>query len=639
MSWSLLLPKLAPALLALGCWAAVQRVRRLPQMAFIAAIIGLMLARDVVYAALPLVQVCLVADLGVLTLYVLWVRSYTGARRLDLPWFALNAVAVAVAAVAAASTALTAFPQVEFALGLWLLLGVAYLAVAASLVPAGTVEAAPLVSSRTVLAAGLFLIQLAALLYGYDHPLVQAAVIPLSYLAPAWVCMRANRALHDESAKSIQFYSTNVDATYDFMERLGDAITSRIDLSQVFSLIIGAAVKNIGADAGAILMVDEYEDLLRVKATAGIYPPLGQVPELARMTPASLKRYFAETPIPIGETVLGQTVKTGQPVFIRDTRQDERMRHNWADDIMYCSSLAAIPLVVRDRVLGVLSVLKRAENQFFNERDWHELTTLADYASITIDNLYTYSEVLEKRQIEREVDIAAQIQRRLQPGRLPDVPRAALAVYTLPAKGVSGDYYDVFRLGEDRIGMVICDVAGKGIPAALVMVMIRSVLQLIVSAGRDAAATLEWVNRGITGRIDVDHFATLAFLTYDLKKREVRYANAAHLPLLLHRRKSGKTFKVDTEGLPIGVEKASRYQQKCFSLDEGDLLVLCTDGIVEAMNPAGEQYGVAGLRRAVEQNAVLPAEELVAAVRNDLTHFVGTARQHDDQTLLLLQAR
>ncbi|HTO21319.1 MAG TPA: GAF domain-containing SpoIIE family protein phosphatase [Spirochaetia bacterium] len=637
MNLGILWPKLAPALLALGCWAAVTRVRRSRQMGYIAAVIGLMVARDIVYAVLPLVQVCLVADLGVLTLYVLWVRSYTGPRRADLPWFALNAVAAAAAAV---SIAVTGYPQVEFALGLWLLLGVAYFAVAASLVPTRDAEsAAVVVGSRTVLAAGLFLIQLAALLYGYGDPLIQAVVIPLSYLAPAWVCLRANRALHDEAARSIQFYSTNVDATYDFMEHLGDAITSRIDLSQVFSIIISAAVKNIGADAGAILMVDEYEDLLRVRATVGIYPPLGPAPELARMTPASLKRYFAETPIPIGETVLGQTVKTGQPVFIRDTGQDERMRYNAADDIMYCSSLAAIPLVVRDRVLGVLSVLKRAENQYFDERDWHELETLADYASITIDNLYTYSEVLEKREIEREVDIAAQIQRRLLPARLPDVDRAALAVYTLPAKGVSGDYYDVFRLAGDRIGVVICDVAGKGIPAALVMVMIRSVLQLIVSAGRDAAATLEWVNRGITGRIDVDHFATLAFLVYDPKSREVRYANAAHLPLLLHRRRDGRTFKVDTEGLPIGVEKGSRYQQKSFSLEEGDLLVLCTDGITEAMNPSGEEYGVTGLRRAVERNAVLPAEELVAAVRDDLKQFVGSARQHDDQTLLLLQAR
>jgi len=171
------------------------------------------------------------------------------------------------------------------------------------------------------------------------------------------------------------------------------------------------------------------------------------------------------------------------------------------------------------------------------------------------------------------------------------------------------------------------------------MVMIRSVLHLLVSSGRDAAETLNWVNRGITGRIDLDHFATVAFLIYDHKKREVRYANAAHLPLLLHRRSSGKTFKVDTEGLPIGVEKGTRYQQKSFQVEEGDLLLLCTDGIVEAMDAGGNPYGLARLRRVVEQNAVLPANDVVAAIRDDLARFVGPTRQHDDQTLVLLQAR
>jgi sigma-B regulation protein RsbU (phosphoserine phosphatase) len=295
--------------------------------------------------------------------------------------------------------------------------------------------------------------------------------------------------------------------------------------------------------------------------------------------------------------------------------------------------------VVRQRVLGVLSVLKRVEGSFLEERDFQHLTTLAEYASITIDNLYTYVEVLEKREFEREVDIAAQIQQKLLPAQLPEMESAAIAVYNKPAKGVSGDYYDVFRLGADKLGMAICDVAGKGIPAALVMVMIRSILHLIISPDRDAAATLGWINRGITGRIDLDHFATVAVLIYDQKRREIEYSNAAHLPLLVYRQKTGSTFKVDTEGLPIGIEKDARYQLKRFPLETGDVILLCTDGIIEAMNPAGQQYGVAGVRRMLEKGAVLPPEELVGAIREDLGRFVGTARQHDDQTLLVMKVQ
>ena len=637
MNIGLVLPKLVPALFCAVMFAAVRRVKSVPGLGFVAAIVGLMLARDLVHSFTGIFSYFPLADLAVITLYVFWLRVYTGRTRFDFVYVALNVIACAAGIL---NMLVPFFNQLDFFLGIWLLVNVAYFAVLTGLVSAIDTEKADIIlRSRAVVSAALFIVSIVTLLYGYDHPLVQSVVLPASYLIPGWLLLNYNALLHTEGSQTIQFYSSNLDATYGFMENLGNAITAKIDLSNVLDMIITSAVKNIGGDAGTILMVDEYEDILRVKATYGIYPPLGPVPELARVTPASLKKYFADTPIPIGQTVLGETVQSGKPSLIHDSRQDERLRSNTADDILFVSSLAAIPLVVRNRALGVLSVLKRAENQFFSEQDFQHLTTLAEYASITIDNLYTYTEVLEKREFDRELDIAAQIQRKLLPDRLPEMETAALAVYNMPAKGVSGDYYDVFRLDDDTLGIAICDVAGKGIPAAMVMVMIRSILHLIVSAQRDAATTLNWINRGITGRIELDHYATIAFLIYDQKKREILYSNAAHLPLLVHRLGTGTTFKLDTEGLPIGIEKDARYEQKRFSVEPGDVIILCTDGILEAMNAAGQQYGLGGLKRMVEKNAALSAAELVEAIRGDLLHFVGTARQQDDQTLLLLKAQ
>lgn len=636
MNIGLFLPKVVPALFCIVMFGAVRRVSSVPALRFVAVIVAVMLARDILHAFTGVISYFPLADLVIITLYVFWLRAYTGRTRFDVFYLALNGLACAAGAV---NIFIPFFSQIEFFLGIWLLVNVAYFAVLTGLVSAIDTEKADIIlRSRAVVSAALFIVSIVTLLYGYDHPLVQSVLLPASYLIPGWLLLNYNALLHAEGAHTIQFYSSNLDATYGFMENLGNAITAKIDLSHVLEMIITSAVRNIGGDAGSILMVDEYEDILRVKATYGIYPPLGPVPELARVTPSSLKKYFADTPIPIGQTVLGETVQSGKPNLIRDTRQDERMRHNTDDDILFVSSLAAIPLVVRNRALGVLSVLKRAENQYFDERDFQHLTTLAEYASITIDNLYTYTEVLEKREFDRELDIAAQIQRKLLPDRLPDMENAELAVYNMPAKGVSGDYYDVFRLDDDTFGVAICDVAGKGIPAAMVMVMIRSILHLIVSSQRDAATTLNWINRGITGRIELDHYATIAFLIYDQKKREVLYSNAAHLPLLVHRLATGTTFKLDTEGLPIGIEKDARYEQKRFSVEPGDVIILCTDGILEAMNAAGQQYGLGGLKRMVEKHAALPAVELVEAIRGDLVHFVGTARQQDDQTLLLLKA-
>jgi phosphoserine phosphatase RsbU/P len=396
MNLALFWPKLVPAALAFALFASVVRLQRIRALAWVAAILSVMLARDLVSSVVPDVHLSLISDLAIMTLYVFWLRAYTGKRRVHTVFVVLNAVACAAAVLDMIFPVVT---QGEFFLGLWLLLNVAAFAIMAGLVsPLDTVGAEIVLGSRFVLIAALFIYYLVALLYGYDSAAVQSILIPSSYLIPAYLLLRYNAVSHAEEEQSVRFYSSNLDATYGFMENLGNAITAKIDLARVLEIIITAAVRNIGADAGAILMVDEYEDILRVRATYGIYPPLGGAPELARVTPASLKRHFMDTPISLDGTVLGDVVRKGTALFIRDARQDERLAENARDDILFVSSFAAIPLVVRGRALGVLSVLKRAEGQLFEERDFQHLTTLAEYASITIDNIYTYIEVLEKRE-------------------------------------------------------------------------------------------------------------------------------------------------------------------------------------------------------------------------------------------------
>ena len=148
--------------------------------------------------------------------------------------------------------------------------------------------------------------------------------------------------------------------------------------------------------------------------------------------------------------------------------------------------------------------------------------------------------------------------------------------YNRPArKGVSGDYYDVFRLEQDKLGIAICDVAGKGIPAAMVMVMIRSITPPDRLPPRGRGGHPDWINRGITGRIDLDHFATIAFLIYDQAKREVLYSNAAHLPLLVYRPAAGKLVQGGHRGAAHRRgEGDARYEQKRFELEKGDILIL-----------------------------------------------------------------
>jgi sigma-B regulation protein RsbU (phosphoserine phosphatase) len=629
------LPRLLIELLLLAIYFSVRRLKRLPALNVFAAVICLLLARDLLYALSGEAVVLPLSNLAVVSAYLLWLRLYTGRRAIDAAYVLVN---VAVAAVAVVNIFHGFLPLSEFAIGLVILADTFYLALFLSLVSEYNTENAGIIlRTRFYLAAGLVLLNLITLLYGYENAIIQNLALPLSHFLHAYVLFQYTRLFSEETERSAASLAGNLESLFEFMGNLGNAIAEKIDIPRALEIIVSSAARNIGADAGAILMVDEYEDILQVKATYGIYPPLEPVSDIVKLSPGSVLEHFKNTPVPIGNTLLGSVVESAEPLLIRNTFGDRRLSANSAEDILYISSFIAIPLIVGNRVLGVLSTLKRAENQVFSDREFEHLKTFADYASITLDSLLTYLEVLEKREMDREVWIAADIQQKLLPGKMPEMKNAALSLFSLPARGVSGDYYDVFRLDGDKIALIIGDVAGKGVPAALVMVMIRSILHLIVSAQREAAAILSWVNRGITGRIDIDHFATLSYLVFDQEKREIVYANAAHHPLLVYKSRPGKLVEVDTPGLPIGIERSTVYRQKRFAVEAGDLLLLYTDGVVEAMNPAGEQYTLGRLRRVVEENSVLPADELIELIKGDLREFVGAARQHDDQTLLLMK--
>lgn len=243
----------------------------------------------------------------------------------------------------------------------------------------------------------------------------------------------------------------------------------------------------------------------------------------------------------------------------------------------------------------------------------------------------------EKREIEREVGIAAEMQKKLLPSETPSIANGTISAYSIPAKGVNGDYYDIIPISKYRTAIVVCDVAGKGIPASLVMIMIRTIIQLIATSHKDPATLVGWINRGITGRIDIDHFATLSYLEYDGPRGDIQYCNAGHHPLLIVRTRDGTTETFDTEGLPIGIEAGSKYRAQDIHLDSGDLIVLYTDGIIEAMNPKGIQFGSDRLRQIVVENAGKTPAEITDVVRATIEKYVGSNGRHDDQTLLILK--
>ena len=505
-----------------------------------------------------------------------------------------------------------------------------------------TEGAAVVLASRRNLIQAMLGVQVVSLVMapwgGYLNPLVQMLVFPLANLVHTWTLSHWERSVEADKTRHLSTLEKNLESLFEFMIAIGNAISEKLEMDKVLDFVVKSAVKATNADGGAVFLVDEFEDVLKVKAVEGDFPPPYQVPPKVKLKIKDLANYFQSTPIPLDKTIVGECAVSGQGIYVRDTRDDERMVHNSQLDQVYIASIILVPLMQGTKVFGVLAVVSRRGNYLFTADHYSQIRTFADYTSLTINSLFTYLQLLEKQEMEREVGIAAEIQGQLLPSQLPRVSSISLAAFSQPAKGVSGDYYDIINVRKGQILLAVCDVAGKGIPASLVMVMIRTIIHLVAhQPGMSVSRILDIVNWGIAGKVSLDRFATAALLSYDFAQHRLEYSNAAHHPLLIFR--SGtKTFEtLDTEGIPIGLEKKTKYNQLHTVLHPDDIVVLYTDGIIEAMNDQGTQYSLESLQQVILAHSDLPPEKLKRTIIEDMNGFVGKAKQHDDQTFLLMK--
>lgn len=476
----------------------------------------------------------------------------------------------------------------------------------------------------------------------YTRIPVRAVLLPLTYGVHAFVFWKYRQEASRQASVNLGFMRKYLNSTFDFMKTINEALSERSAVQQVLEFVASSIMDATAADGGTVLLINPDTNKLEVKSLKGYYPPPYEVPDIAKQKVGKIQVYFESTPISVGETILGEVAQTREQLYIPNTAGNPRLAEQNSDKYSYAGSLIVLPLVASGRVFGVLSVAKRTPGQMFSQQDYERCVVFADYTALTIEALYNYTEIIEKQEIEREVSIAADIQKWLVPEDLPHIPGIDAAAVSYPARGVSGDYYDVIPLRKKGKAVVlICDVAGKGVPASLVMVMIRTIVHLIAGAGRNAARVVSLINRGVAGNVSIERFATLSYLVIDLKSGKVEYANAGHHPLLVYRAAKGAFETYDTEGLPIGLEKASEYEHLELTLYKDDVVMLYTDGITEAMNYEDEQFGEERVKDIVAHVSTngTSASEVMQGIFTGIDEFVNGAPQHDDETLIILKKK
>ena len=256
---------------------------------------------------------------------------------------------------------------------------------------------------------------------------------------------------------------------------------------------------------------------------------------------------------------------------------------------------------------------------------------------MTINNFKLYKELIIKQREEKEIEIAGQIQANLLPKKIPQIEGVDIFAYNKPAKGVGGDYYDLINFNNENLCVIMVDVAGKGVPAAMVMVMIRTILRNVIKPSSKPFTIMNYLNKFLERESSQERYATVFYFLLNVKSKKIIYTNAAHGPLLLYRRMEDRFQLLDTPGLPVGIDKNQQYQQGDIALKNGDIVMLYTDGITEAMNLKREEFTINRIQEIIKENADRTTEVMTDIIRNRINEFVGEAPQHDDQTLVLLK--
>ncbi|MBI3722676.1 SpoIIE family protein phosphatase [bacterium] len=409
------------------------------------------------------------------------------------------------------------------------------------------------------------------------------------------------------------------------LQEINKALNSESDLERLLELIMDTAIHLCDAERGFLILVNEAK--LDFVVARNIDYEAVRSPEFK-----------------ISNSVIRRVVKSGEPILTSNAKVDLKS----VDSVISLDvrSLLCVPLRVKSRTIGTLYLDSRQAGAAFSEEDRDLLSAFSDQAAIALENARLLKEAKDKEAILSELRVARTIQLALLPKRDPLVPGFDLAGGMKTAKEVGGDYYDYIPAHKNQDGsrdlfLAIGDVSGKGVPAGLIMVMARSTVRSL-SGQRDVdpKAVCVETNRILKQDLKPGLFMSLLLARADLRTGSLRLAGCGHERPLI-RRASGKVERVDLGGLVLGVvaDNAEHVAEMRVVLEPGDLLLLYTDGVTEAMDPRGKLYGLPRLEGLLMARGHEPPLELLHAIEADVSRHAQGAEQHDDITLIALRRK
>ena len=432
----------------------------------------------------------------------------------------------------------------------------------------------------------------------------------------------------------------------EFMHNMVEAVAEGSDRAAMFQRIIHAAILSTGA-MSACIFEKRDDDTLKGIAVEGLFPPQRKLPD-GLSTKLATRAQFLENILKsesfkMGEGLIGQVAKSKRAQLIADATNDPRViQHN--DPALQVRSIIIAPVLFQGELIAVLAVANPADDLAFTDTDFSLVESLAEQVGLAVHNSDSMQLQIEKNKLDLDIELASSIQGLLLPSTFPPSDKIEFAAHYTPAQKIGGDLYDVFAIDDNRIGVAIADVSGKGISASILMAICQTNLRHISRQLDSPAEVLSAINAQMQSSMRRDMFITIVYAIIDQAKQTITFARAGHELPFFYRHASDGTDTVEavqSQGMALGMVPPEIFdltiKDKTVPFGKDDALLLYTDGVTESVNASGDEYSGERLIETLKTHGNSNAQSILAQVMDSVHRFSGDEGQPDDLTLIAIK--
>jgi serine phosphatase RsbU (regulator of sigma subunit)/pSer/pThr/pTyr-binding forkhead associated (FHA) protein len=416
------------------------------------------------------------------------------------------------------------------------------------------------------------------------------------------------------------------DDTLAVISRVSVTLLSPMSLDETLGQVLECVFQVVKADRGYVMLLE---------------PPEGQKnapPELVCKAQKLRSGGPDGDEVSLSRSIIEQVLREGKSLLTSDAQQDPRFQAQQSIMLTGIRSIMAVPLMIEERVLGMIYVDSPVHTNRFTKRDLELLTLIAGVAAIRIENVRLLDVQQEQKRLANELAVASEIQLRLHPSAPPCIESYDLMGVSFPCYEVGGDYFDFIEKRDGRYVIALGDVSGKGTGAALLMSSIHAAVRAQATTRLLPSEIVGEINQYIYDNTPANRYVTLFYSELDPRTHQLTYVNCGHnSPLLV--RASGEVTGLDVGGFPVGITPFGDYHEGLVQLEPGDVLVIYSDGVTESLNEQGEEFGEARLIEIVQRNRGRTAAGLRDRIDDALQRFVGKAKSVDDLTMVILKRK